>query len=182
VNDYMSITDPAALHAAVERNLHDDPFVFMVADATADGVMQATAYAPHNKDLLSTDWIKKAVHEAARDDDGILGLPADGSAVVVLSHDYSTTEFPADEWHRRAHPLSERGEPVTANPGSCHRCDVSHVVAMILYDSVPVRKQLTVFHIARGRFVVEFAVCDQCYFDLTLGGTPIVQVVSRGAV
>lgn len=181
MNDVLSYTDPAALHAAIDRNLRSDPLALFAADARVLGTSQAGRYAPHNRHLLADPWVARSVSEAARDDDGISGLPADGSAVIVRSNLFSTTEFPGDEWHRSAEPLRSDGEPLSPGYGTCHRCDLSTSLSLSL-GLVVEQKPLTVFHISRGRFVVEFATCDKCthYLNLTYG--PIVKVISRGTV
>ena len=177
MTDYLTITDPQTLREAVSHELHTNPFAFMVADATVDGVAAAVAFAPDNKHLQDHDrWVAESITEATREDDGIRNLPAPGEAFIVSSAAYSFEEFGEHGgWHRRAESLPEDGGPLhRQRTGKCHRC-----TWLLDGETTPV----AVFHIAHGRVVVEFVVCYPCVALLALEHGPIRFAEARhGAV
>lgn len=183
MTDILSITDPQELRVTIDRNLHDNPFAFMAADATVDGVSRATAYARHNKHLLKDSYIAMAVGQAACDDDRPLGLPSVGEAVIVMSNTFTTDDYLNDEGYRRsAYPLQDDGGPaIRSEFDYCHRCDISPALARIV--ECPQQRIDKRFHIVGGRFVVEFALCADCVFFMeTMYGEIVPAEPHNGAM
>lgn len=180
MNDLERLEAAAAMHAAVSARLRLDPLALLDADNLVTGVGQAVAYAPDNKWLMADAWVSQVVADAARDDDGIMGLPVDGGAVIVRACEFSTQG--EDGWHRKGEPLRADGGPTNqVGMGWCDRCELSPVLSRAMGIEREM-KSLIQFHISSGRFVVEFGVCDDCAHALTLTVGPILQAVTRGSV
>jgi hypothetical protein len=182
MTDYLSIKDPAELHAAVERAMHENPFAAMVAEVTVDELADARQYAPHNQRLLDNEWVQLVVAETAHSED-VSQTVERGRACIVRVSEFAVEGF-GDVAPRKRHeyPLrDDRGAVHDTGAGVCDRCGTLDFLAQQVAAPF-VQRPVVVFHIARGRFVVEFVVCDNCFRELSLSYGPVVQVVPRGAV
>lgn len=169
MHPYLTITDSAALHAAVDARLRADADARDEADFTVSEVAEATSVAPFNKHLVADRWIAECVSMAA-DEDGMRDLPERGRACVVRASGLSF-EALGDVPASLRSVVSE--PPFFGVPnGLCDRC----TPPLNAYATVgrAEHRRLRVFEIARGRFVVQFRVCDPCFGDLSPVG-PIVE-------
>lgn len=185
MNEFLTLTDPNEMHTAADRQLHEDPFALEMADLAVTGMSQATRYAPDNKNLLREPWVSEALAFVTNELD--FDLPADGSAVVVMSNDFFAAGFesgngtPVAAHRRQVYRLKADGTAQGGEFGMCHRCSLP-VLVMRLMGDVPVHEPLVQFQISRGRFVIEFGVCGKCFTYLNQFYGDIVQVITREPV
>lgn len=191
---YLTIDNPADLHAAVEAvrqaGLGVRADYEQMIDQHTLASARAHAYAPHNLGLLKADtWTAKAVNEMTYSDSIMCtgeSIPELGKAYIVLAGEQYRVDrltrgsrWQASElrtWHM-AFPLREDGGPLYGpHRGLCDRCWISEAVRI---GRRPDPRMVYPVHIAKFRLVAELHICGDCL--LVLNGKSNQPVVIAGA-
>ncbi|MCE0507955.1 hypothetical protein LVJ59_02810 [Microbacterium sp. KKR3/1] len=154
---------PGDLRATIERRVRESLEQGLLDSRAAT---EAVAFTRGNANawLVGSDpFVARAMAEATSGV-GFKTDPEKGRAVLVLSNDLHLHEFTDQDvpygyrWWRYADSLPEGRVCATGSDAICHRCGPT--VAMT--DENRLSSVAWVFHIARGPYVVEFAMCADC--------------------
>ena len=163
---YLNANTPDELRAAVSDGI--DPLTSLQIEYDHAAAMDAKAFIGERGDhkwLHSVLEDEPFVFDAMRDatsGEGFDAEPDPGKAIVVLANGFDLARSGVRLW---SYASDVEGSIISRDDHlPCHRCDLSRVVEgrMRTTDTIA-----GVFHIARGRYVVEFALCADCvrYFE-----------------
>ncbi|WP_411721022.1 hypothetical protein [Mycetocola sp.] len=161
---YLNATTPEELRTAVEQNRNQ--FSDLIADLEVDALTEAKASVGDRAMpwllRLNDSFIERAMAEATLAT-GFKTPPDPGKAIIVLSNGFAISEMGDPEFYgfRWWKYVSDLTGPTWVTPGAllpCHRCDPAGWIKGP-YEARPIE---AVFHVARGRCVVEFAFCADC--------------------
>jgi len=180
---YLNITDPSALHAAVEAGRTAKPSILEASsresiDRATNASALAHRYAPRNQHLIERNvdrWITKHINELTSRTilqklDGTYALGGEAYIVkATLQHmkdEYRGQRGSALNWRTWyfAYSLREDGGPVQgSHDGLCDKCWVD--VAVVL-GGKPEARRVHPVHIAHFNYVSEFHLCERCLLDV----------------
>lgn len=175
---FLNAHTPDELRAAVEASL--DPVERTTADLEARATGEAARFAKLTssgfRSLLEerSSFFAECVRSAATYDGLRAPWPEAGRAVLVHAADFATSEVGEDTpYGWRAWKYLSAIWLNDTKPGSEAHCDRCAPPRPLQKAGEWHRKRIAgVFHIARGPFVVEFALCDRCWADASATISP----------